>query len=136
MFILNPELLTRSCGCGSGKPYQECCYPFHQAQAYPITAEQLMRSRFVAFQLELEDYLLSTWSIETRPQNIEFEPGLKWIRLNINGRKKGRKKDSEGWVTFIAHYESINGVGVLHEKSYFRKNNQGHWQYIDGEIKD
>jgi len=94
-----------------------------------------MRSRFSAFQLQLKDYLLESWSEATRPASIAFTPGLNWLKLEINGRKKGRKKDKEGWVTFVAHYKQDGVSGSLHEKSFFKRNQLGHWQYIDGEIK-
>lgn len=136
MKVLNPELLNEDCGCGSGESYAKCCHPFHSNEQTPITAEQLMRSRFVAFQLELSDYLLQTWSAETRPDSIEFTPGMKWTKLSINGRKKGRRKDPEGWVTFVAYYQLGSETASLHEKSYFNRNQLGNWQYVDGEIKN
>ena len=93
-----------------------------------------MRSRFVAFKHQLTGYLLATWAPQTRPETIDYQPDLNWIELSINGRKKGRKKDSEGWVTFVAHYELDGDRGVLHEKSHFIKED-GKWFYLDGDIK-
>ena len=123
------------CPCGSESKYSDCCLPFHKYETFPVTAEQLMKSRFSAFELHLKDYLMKTWDEITRPGNIEFTPDLHWNRLVINGRKKGRKKDQEGWVTFIAYYQVGSEEGSLHEKSFFRRNKSGHWQYVDGEIK-
>jgi len=124
------------CLCGSELIYKHCCKPYHLQKQYPDTAEKLMRSRFSAFELQLTDYLLMTWDDITRPGNLEFTPGLHWNKLHIHGRKKGRKKDLEGWVTFTAHYQIDNKeVGCLHEKSYFKKDTIGHWKYVDGEIK-
>ncbi|WP_158660980.1 YchJ family protein [Thiomicrorhabdus sp. Milos-T2] len=102
----------------------------------PNTAEQLMRSRFCAFELHLTDYLINTWDKATRPGNIEFTPGLHWTKLVINGKKQGRKKDQQGWVTFIAYYQIGADQGCLHEKSFFKRNQDGNWQYVDGEIKN
>ncbi|GAB6070294.1 YchJ family metal-binding protein [Thiomicrorhabdus hydrogeniphila] len=124
------------CLCGSKQIYAECCKPYHQQTQIPDTAEKLMRSRFSAYELHLTDYLLFTWDKITRPGSIEYTPGLHWTKLSLNGRKKGRKKDAEGWVTFIAYYQLNNGeAGSMHEKSYFRKNEIGHWKYVDGEVK-
>jgi len=123
------------CPCCSGSNYSDCCLPFHNYEKFPATAEELMKSRFSAFELQLSDYLLKTWDESTRPGNIDFTPGLHWNRLVINGRKKGRKKDKEGWVTFTAYYQVGAEEGSLHEKSFFRRNAGGHWQYVDGEIK-
>lgn len=136
MLTLNNIDVSQPCGCGSGKSYEACCYPFHLEKSFPITAEQLMRSRFVAFQLQLADYLLKTWAEETHPENIDFTDGIQWKSLSINGRKKGRKKDLEGWVTFVASYELNGEQGTLHEKSYFNKDSDGRWLYVEGEIKN
>lgn len=123
------------CACGTGEFYAQCCQPYHLFQAFPATAEKLMRSRYTAFNLGLADYLKETCDDYTRPGNIEFTLGLKWQKLTINGRKKGRKKDSEGWVTFIAYFEHNDEKGYLHEKSYFVKDERDHWVYVNGEIK-
>ena len=127
--------LDSDCPCCSGSKYSDCCLPFHEYEKFPATAEKLMKSRFSAFELHLSDYLLKTWDESTRPGNIEFTSGLRWNRLVINGRKKGRKKDQEGWVTFVAYYQMGVEEGSLHEKSFFRRNENEQWQYVDGEIK-
>lgn len=127
---------TTHCLCGSQKSYSDCCMPFHLNKATPITAEQLMRSRFCAFELHLTDYLMNTWDKATRPGSIEFTPDLHWTKLVINGKKQGRKKDQQGWVTFIAYYQMGAEQGCLHEKSFFTRNENSNWQYVDGEIKN
>ena len=48
------------CPCGSGKSYAVCCGLLHTGAAAP-TAEALMRSRYSAYGLGLEPYLLATW---------------------------------------------------------------------------
>jgi len=127
--------INNLCLCGSTKLYADCCQPYHNGGNLPQTAEQLMRSRYVAFEMHLKEYLLNSWHESTRPGNLEFTPNLHWTKLTINGRKKGRKRDSEGWVTFAAHYQHGDCNDYLHEKSYFIKDALGHWQYVDGEIK-
>ncbi|MBN2647583.1 MAG: SEC-C domain-containing protein [Thiotrichales bacterium] len=124
-----------ACPCGRPRVYAECCAPFHQGQSTPSTAEDLMRSRYSAYVLHLAPYLLETWDASTRPAAIEFDPLLRWIRLNVHGRKKGRAKDSEGWVSFCAYYElDAAQQGCLQEKSYFCRNTQGEWRYVSGEV--
>jgi SEC-C motif-containing protein len=132
MLISNDQ----NCLCGLEEPYRDCCQPFHRGEKIPLTAEKLMRSRFVAYEYRLTDYLLKTWHNETRPETIEYTDNMHWTQLSVNGRKKGRKKDSEGWVTFVAHYSIGKQAGFLHEKSYFKKNSEGYWQYVDGEFKN
>jgi SEC-C motif-containing protein len=96
-----------------------------------------MRSRYTAYALHLKNYLLETWAISTRPGEFEFEfeNGLAWKSLIINSCKKGRLKDKQGWVTFTASYQVGLDRAKLQEKSYFIRDGQGHWCYVDGEFK-
>ncbi|MDX1352556.1 MAG: YchJ family metal-binding protein [Thiomicrorhabdus sp.] len=133
---IDSQLLDNQlCLCGSNKEYGLCCKPFHLNQCYPETAEALMRSRFTAFELHLKEYLLASWHPTTRPADLEFTPNMHWTRLVINGRKKGRRKDSQGWVTFVAYFTFENEQGYLHETSYFERGDLNRWYYVDGEIK-
>ena len=122
------------CLCGSGKVYAECCEPFHLKQRFPETAEQLMRSRYVAYALQLKSYLLETWAETSRPAEIEFENGLSSQILQIHGTKKGRKRDAQGWVTFTATYQVGFDRESLTEKSSFIRDQQRHWVYLDGKF--
>src|ERR1700733_8837119 len=47
------------CPCHSGKPYQECCSPYHQGDS-PPNALALMRSRYSAYALHKVDYIIVT----------------------------------------------------------------------------
>ena len=124
-----------SCLCGSGEAYHHCCFPFHNGDSYPETAEQLMRSRYVAYAKQLAPYLLQTWCLENRPDSIEFDQNIIWTKLTIQSKKKGRKKDRDGWVTFTATYQ-VNPLEfkplVLKEKSIFSRDKNKHWCYVSG----
>ena len=134
---LNSDLkLDEACLCGSGLAYQACCYPYHSQTAYPETAEQLMRSRYVAYAKQLEPYLVSTWQKGHRPESFDFDGNLYWQKLVINGKKKGRKRDQEGWVTFTAFYRVGLDEYQFQEKSYFRRDENHHWCYVEGDIKE
>lgn len=124
------------CHCHSGRVFSECCEPFLTNAKAAVSCEQLMRSRFSAFVTHNESYLLQTWHDSTRPEAINFDAGLEWLGLTILRAKKGRAKDSEGWVTFKAVFKTAEGEGVHHEKSYFVKNEAGAWQYVDGTLFD
>jgi len=126
--------LNSTCLCGSGRSYSECCQPYHLGEKTPATAEQLMRSRYVAYALKLEDYLLNTWAAETRPNDLEFEADLEWIGLSIKGRKQGKSRHKEGWVTFVAEYRIDLEKGQLEERSYFLRNEQNNWCYLEGDV--
>lgn len=89
-----------------------------------------MRSRYSAFVLEREQYLLDTWSSATRPTSIEFEPQIKWLGLEI---KSKRMVDlNRAYVEFVARYR-INGQATrLHENSFFiRERNR--WMYVNAQ---
>jgi SEC-C motif-containing protein len=126
---------TTPCPCGTGKPYASCCAPFHAGTAQAPTAEQLMRSRFSAFARQDAPYLLRTWAPETRPPAIDFDPKLRWDRLDIVASTEGGTFHQEGTVEFRAHYREGRTTGVLHETSRFRRDH-GAWVYVDGDIRD
>jgi SEC-C motif-containing protein len=93
------------------------------------SAEALMRSRYTAYVLQDETYILSTWHASTRPLIIprDTEPPSKWLSLEI----LDCTNDS---VEFIARYKVKGKAYKLHEKSRFTCEGK-HWYYIDGEIK-
>lgn len=115
------------CPCGSDKAYSDCCELLHKGQAAD-SAEALMRSRFSAFALQLEDYLETSWHPDTRPNHIQLEPGTQWKRLEIISASN----DSlQGYVHFKAYYQEKNAWHLLEETSKFLFEN-GHWLYHSG----
>ncbi|MCF6298582.1 MAG: hypothetical protein L3J01_01735 [Thiomicrorhabdus sp.] len=132
--LLSNESLQESCLCGSKQPYHTCCFPFHNGDSAPETAEQLMRSRYVAYAKKLAPYLLQTWCSTERPEQIEFDQAIMWTGLIINDKKKGRKKDREGWVVFTAFYQDLFKSHSLREKSFFSRDEKGHWYYVKGDL--
>ncbi|WP_040808000.1 YchJ family protein [Nocardia concava] len=127
--------IPADCPCGLPASYADCCGRLHRGEARATTAEQLMRSRFSAFAVHDEAYLLRSWDPETRPAEVDFDPGLRWERLEILGATGGSPFHSEGTVEFRAHYRAGGAAGQLHENSRFRRDN-GAWVYLDGDIKD
>ncbi len=122
-----------SCPCGRGDAYGECCGRFIGGQQAPPTAEQLMRSRFTAFVLADESYLLRTWDKSTRPLGIDFDSELHWTRLHVLSSSRGGPFDDVGHVHFVALYRTRDGRGRLEEISSFARRN-GTWFYVDGEF--
>ena len=90
-----------------------------------------MRSRYSAYVKENKTYLKNTWHKDTRPNNIEFEPNIKWTRLSIKNTDKGGLNDEQGTVEFIATYKNNGRAFQLHETSRFVRSN-GEWVYLDG----
>lgn len=128
----SPPPFTAGCPCGSGHAYGDCCGAFH-AGKLPPDAEALMRSRYCAYVLEDEAYLLSTWHATTRPPRLDLAegPGTKWLGLEV--RRHVVTGDDSAIVEFIAR-SRIGGRGQrLHETSRFQREH-GRWYYVDGEF--
>lgn len=122
------------CPCGSNKQYSDCCGRFLDGREAPATAEELMRSRYTAYTLQREDYLLSSWHISTRPAALNLQEGkaIKWIRLEV---KNHQQQDSDhATVEFVAYYKVNGRMHKMHEISQFVRNNS-HWFYLQGIIK-
>ena len=120
----------------AGKPlaYGDCCgrwlEPCAQS-ATPPDAESLMRSRYSAFVLERAAYLLESWSASHRPESIAFDPGVKWLGLDLRDHRQTGEAAAE--VEFVARQKPVNGPAVrLHERSRFVLE-AGHWLYVDGD---
>jgi SEC-C motif-containing protein len=96
-------------------------------------AETLMRSRYSAFVLERADYLLASWHASTRPSQVSFDPGVKWLGLEV---REYRPVDAEhAEVEFVARQRDRSGRAVrLHERSRFVRED-GRWYYVDGDWK-
>jgi SEC-C motif-containing protein len=126
---------TALCFCGSDSAYADCCGQYHRGGKTAPTAEALMRSRYSAFALQLEDYLLATWDKSKRPVRVDFsKDATTWQRLEIIACKKGKAGDNKGIVEFKAYYRFDGEEFALHEISRFTRQ-QGHWRYLDGAVK-
>lgn len=92
-----------------------------------------MRSRYAAFVMCNEQYLLATWQAARRPASIDFEPKQKWLGLKIVATSRTGAATAE--VEFIARYR-IGGASAarLHERSRFVKEGD-RWLYVDGDLR-
>jgi len=119
------------CPCGSSRPYAKCCGIWHAGTPAP-DAEALMRSRYCAFVLGNEPYLLATWHPSKRPRSIPFNPNQKWLGLRIVEAKVTGEASAE--VEFIARSRVSNAAAVRqHERSRFVRE-AGAWLYLDGDV--
>ena len=92
-----------------------------------------MRSRYAAFVLCLEPYLLETWHPSTRPKSIPFSPQQKWLGLKIVDHQTVGENAAE--VEFIARFRIGGGSAArLHERSRFLRED-GRWRYVDGDLR-
>jgi len=92
-----------------------------------------MRSRYSAYVLGLEPYLLATWHATTRPPALSLadEAGTKWLGLEI--RRHQVSDASHATVEFVARYRIAGRGHRLHEISRFVRED-GRWFYVDGDV--
>ncbi|MFT4991204.1 MAG: SEC-C motif-containing protein [Polaromonas sp.] len=109
-----------------------CCgrYLRHWLEAPAPDAAALMRSRYSAFVLQQADYLRATWHVSTRPDTLDFEPGARWLGLEVRRHQVTGPDSAE--VEFVARYRLGGKATRLHEKSRFVRED-GRWWYVDGD---
>ncbi len=122
----------RKDGRGAPLRFAACCGRYladFDGQPAP-DAESLMRSRYVAFTLEDADYLLATWHPAHRPREVAFEPGLKWLGLEVRAHHVVDADHAE--VEFIARSRLGGKASRMHERSLFVRET-GRWYYLHGQ---
>ena len=126
------------CPCARGginaKPlrFAACCGQYLEGEAPPPApdAESLMRSRYSAFVLQRESYLLATGHANTRPAQVSFDTTGKWLGLEV--RKSLASSPTEAEVEFVARFKPVGASAWrLHERSRFVLQ-AGRWWYVDG----
>ncbi len=137
---------TDPCPCGRTAPragkapavraYADCCgryLPQADDSAAPVPdAESLMRSRYTAFVCEQRNHLLTTWHPSTRPATLEFEPGARWLGLDVRSHRVLDADHAE--VEFVARYRVAGRAVRLHENNRFVREG-GRWYYLDGDSR-
>jgi len=119
-----------ACPCG-GSDYANCCGRYHKGAPAP-DAEALMRSRYSAYVLRLEPYLLATWHPDTRPDTLDLaDETTKWLGLQV--KKHTVESSDRATVEFIARYKTAGRAHRLHETSQFVRKD-GRWLYVDGKF--
>lgn len=122
------------CPCGSGRRYAVCCGAIHSGAREARTAEALMRSRYSAYVLRLEAYLLASWHPATRPSALDLEnDNAQWLGLTLRGVKAGGPGDGSGEVSFTARYRVDRERHQMAETSRFMRQG-GRWMYLDGSV--
>ncbi len=119
------------CPCGSNKDAGACCLRLIEGAEVAPAAEALMRSRYTAYTLLREDYVLATWHPSTRPAQLGLaeEPPTKWLGLEVKRHEK--QDEHHAIVEFVARYKVNGRAHRLHEVSRFVRE-AGQWFYVDG----
>lgn len=125
-------MTAKPCPCGAAD-YAACCGRYHDGAPAPDAAA-LMRSRYSAYALKLEAYLLATWHPGTRPAALDLAAdNAKWLGLEL--KKHTPKSADRATVEFVARYKTGGRAHRLHEISRFVRE-EGRWFYVDGEFPD
>ena len=140
------------CPCGA-TDYAACCGRYHGGtpapdaaalmeplairlgrQQTPANALVMMRSRYSAYVLKLETYLLATWHPSTRPAALDLAAdNAKWLGLEV--KKYTPESADRATVEFVARYKVGGRAYRLHEVSRFVRE-EGRWYYVDGKFPD
>ncbi|MFD1710366.1 hypothetical protein FVQ98_03915 [Ottowia sp. GY511] len=137
-----PLRAADSCPCGRHNARRQpltwaaCCGRYVDDWTLPAPdAESLMRSRYSAFVAERADYLLATWAEPQRPAALDFDPGARWLGLEVRSHQATGAEQAE--VEFVARWRVAGRAVRLHERSRFvrRADAAGvlRWWYVDGD---
>ena len=94
-----------------------------------------MRSRYSAYVLGDEAYLLASWHASTRPAALGLAdtPGPTWLGLDV---RHHHTAGDHATVSFVARFRHGGGRAQrMHETSRFVRE-AGCWYYLDGEVSD
>ncbi len=122
------------CPCGSPLPYGRCCGRWHGGPLHlqAPSAEALMRSRYCAYVLGLDGYLLDTWHPGTRPASLPaVEAGLRWLGLQVRSHQS--QGTDAATVSFVARSKLGGRAHRMQETSRFLREG-GRWYYLDGDV--
>ncbi|CAH1198206.1 putative NTF2-like domain-containing protein YchJ [Candidatus Nitrotoga sp. BS] len=128
--------MQTDCACGSNKNFTDCCGCYIEGNTPAPSAEALMRSRYVAYTLGREDYLLATWHPSTRPATLDMVDKIetKWLGLEVKRHEYTLQEPDRAVVEFVARYKVGGRAHRLHEVSRFVCEGE-QWFYVDGDIR-
>ncbi len=126
-------LIPQNCPCGKTLSYEACCGLYLDRGEVAQTAETLMRSRYTAYVLRREDYLLATWHATTRPGALALSDHQQNQWLGLTVKQHDPFAPNCAVVEFIARYKQNGKAYRLHERSRFVFE-QGRWFYVDGDM--
>lgn len=126
----------KTCPCGSGEQFNNCCNKYISGQQKAATPEDLMRSRYSAYSIADISYIKSTMRGKASHGYDEnsaanWAKTVEWLDLSVlETQMEGTDK---GFVEFIARYCYEEKPHEIHERSEFHKI-EGSWYYVDGHL--
>lgn len=135
-FVFQGDFMN--CACGLPASFEKCCGPYISGKNFPETAEQLMRSRYTAYTLSDINYIKKTLAPESQKDfdvkaSKEWASKAEWLGLKIAGVKNGTATDKKATIDFTVTYKEDGKKLEHHEISDFRKDENGHWLFVDGD---
>lgn len=119
------------CPCGASD-YTACCGRYHGGASAPANALVMMRSRYSAYVLKLDGYLLATWHPGTRPAALDLAvDNTRWLGLEV--KRHTVESAERATVEFVARYRIGGRAHRMHEISRFVRE-EGLWFYMAGEF--
>lgn len=94
-----------------------------------------MRSRYAAYVVGDQHYLLRTWHPRTRPAELDLDGRTEWLGLRIEWVEPIDPGALVGVVEFRARYRRDGAPGEVAERSTFARR-AGRWCYRSGERMD
>jgi SEC-C motif-containing protein len=128
-----------ACPCGTGRPYAQCCEPYHRGTE-PPDAATLMRSRFSAFAKGEVDHLWRTLHPDHDDRHADRSEYLTHIRRGLSTLRYAslqildtKDPDHEGvaQVLFLAEVWEKGRDASFIELSSFAHDGEG-WRYLFG----
>ena len=109
------------------------CMEYIEGKAEPKTAEELMKSRYIAYTIGNIDYIMDTHDPATRDKiskadTEEWAKSSEWLGLEIISTEAGTESDDKGVVEFKASFKENGELQAHHEKSAFVRID-GKWYY-------
>lgn len=147
----------RSCPCGSGETYGDCCGPLHGGDRLCLTMTDVLRSRYSAFSLRNIKYVMDTTHEECRDHREDkvawakdlnkggMFDSFEFVKLEAGEEEMSDDNDNEGFVDFsltlrVKEGNSDNAVagqetGISERSRFLRDPKDGSWRYASGDVR-
>ncbi|MBF0356061.1 MAG: SEC-C domain-containing protein [Alphaproteobacteria bacterium] len=125
------------CPCSSGLELTACCGPILKGTP-ALTAEALMRARYVAFVGGDLDFLERTLAPEAKADMDRHAveaamKGVEALGFELRAVDGGEEGENSASVEYVARFKSNGKPLAHHERASFRREN-GEWLYVSGEV--
>jgi SEC-C motif-containing protein len=112
-------MMRELCPCASQQALSDCCGRLHGGKQLPASAEQLMRSRYSAFALNLTDYIVSTTAPAQQalldvPAIDSWSKQNNWLGLTVHSAKNVGSKHAQ--VEFSAFFKPKNPLHAAQQE--------------------